>query len=278
MTDVQIRNNVKRGGDGHIPLLFAHGFGCDQTIWRLLYPAFERDFHTVLFDHVGFGKSDLSVYRSECYTSLDDYARDVLEICEALDLRNVIFVGHSVSATIGLLAAIRDPNRFRQLVLVCPSPRYLDDPPDYRGGFKKKEIQELLDLMDLNDFEWSRALASLVLTDPKRPELQDELQTSFCAADPVIARRFAEITFLSDNRGNLPKVRTPSLILQCEEDSLAPPEVGEYMHEHLRGSVLRRLKATGHCPQLSHPDETIRAMRNYFLDTIRGYGRNRTYG
>ena len=256
------RNNVKTSGRGTQPMLLAHGFGCDQNMWRFITPAFEDDYRVVTFDHVGSGQSDLRAYSRSKYASLQGYADDVLEICAALALERVVFVGHSVSAMIGILAAIREPERFHRLVLIGPSPRYVDE-EGYRGGFSAEELEQLLDFMDSNYLGWSAAVAPKIMGAPERPELSEELTNSFCRTDPEIARQFARVTFSSDNRADLPKVRVPSLILQCSQDIIAPDEVGDYVHRHLPQSRLVHLRATGHCPNLSAPEETIRAMRAF---------------
>jgi sigma-B regulation protein RsbQ len=257
------RNNVKvSGGAAAKPMLFAHGFGCDQNMWRLVAPAFEDDHKVVLFDHVGAGRSDLAAYSRARHGTLDGYAEDVLEICRELDLTGVTFVGHSVSAMIGVLAATREPERFDALVLVGPSPRYLDD-GDYVGGFAREDIDELLEALDANHLGWSSAMAPAIMGNPDRPELAAELANSFCRTNPEIARHFARVTFLADNRADLPRVRTRSLVLQCSEDAIAPLAVGEYVHRHLAGSRLAVMRATGHCPNLSAPGETIAAMRAF---------------
>jgi sigma-B regulation protein RsbQ len=261
--DVLIRNNVHVSGRGTRPMLFAHGFGCDQQMWRFVAPAFEDDYRVVLFDYVGSGASDLSAYDATRYGALDGYAQDVLDICEALDLRDVVFVGHSVSAMVGVLATNQAPERFGQLIMVGPSPRYLNDAPDYVGGFEASDIEGLLETMDRNYIGWAQHMAPAIMQHPDRPELGAELTESFCSTDPVIARRFAEATFLADNRADLSAVRVPSLILQCSDDIIAPLEVGEYLHRELPGSTLRVMRATGHCPHMSAPDETIALMREY---------------
>jgi sigma-B regulation protein RsbQ len=262
MVDVLKRNNVNVSGRGTQPMLFAHGFGCDQNMWRFVVPAFENDYRIVLFDYVGSGKSDLSAYDPARYATLDGYASDILAICEALDLRDVILVGHSVSSMVGLLAAKRQPERFAKLIMVGPSPRYIND-TDYAGGFEREEIEGLLDMMDKNFIGWASFLAPVIMKNTDRPELGQELQESFCSTDPKIARRFAEVTFFSDNRADLAESRVPSLILQCSEDAIAPLEVGKYLARQLPKSTLRILRATGHCPHLSHPEETIEAIRDY---------------
>jgi sigma-B regulation protein RsbQ len=261
--DVLSRNNVKVFGSGTRPMVFAHGFGCDQNMWRFVTPAFEEEYRIVLFDYVGSGGSDLSAYDPERYGSLEGYARDVLDVCHALDLRDVILVGHSVSSMIAVLAANREPELFERLILIGPSPRYVDDPPEYVGGFERGDIEGLLDMMDRNYIGWANFLAPAIMKNPERPELGEELTESFCSTDPVIARRFAEVTFFADNRADLPGVRVPSLILQCSDDMIAPTAVGEYLHRQLPGSTLRMMEATGHCPHMSHPEETIRAIREY---------------
>ncbi len=257
------RNNVRVSGHGQQPMVFAHGFGCDQVMWRFVSPAFEPDYQVVLFDYVGAGHSDLDAYDPQRYATLDGYARDVVDICEALDLRDVILVGHSVSSMIGLLAARTMSERISQLVMICPSPRYINDPPDYYGGFEQADIEGLLDMIERNQTGWTSQLAGMVASNPDRPELADELDASFCAMDPLVARRFAAATFLADNRSDLVDVSQPVLILQCTQDIVAPLAVGAYTHRHLSNSTLVQLDAFGHCPQLSHPKETIALMRDY---------------
>jgi sigma-B regulation protein RsbQ len=262
MSDVLRRNHVKVTGKGTQPILFAHGFGCDQQMWRYITPAFEEDYRLVLFDYVGSGRSDLAAWDAERYATLDGYAQDVLEIVEALDLRDVIFVGHSVSSMVGVLAANRRPERFSRLVMVGPSPRYIND-AGYVGGFERADIDELLASLDSNFLGWSAAMAPVIMGNPDRPELAAELTNSFCNTDPDIARQFARVTFLSDNRGDLASVRIPTLVLQCSADVIAPDAVGAFVHERIPGSVLTRLQATGHCPNLSAPEETTAAIRAF---------------
>jgi sigma-B regulation protein RsbQ len=260
--DVLQRNNVHVSGRGTQPMLFAHGFGCDQNMWRFITPAFEPDYRVVVFDYVGSGRSDLNAYDANRYASLDGYAQDVLDVIEALDLRDVIFVGHSVSSMVGVLAANREPDRFAQLVLIGPSPRYINDAP-YVGGFERADIDGLLEMMDRNFIGWANFLAPAIMKNPDRPELGQELTDSFCSTDPVIARRFAEATFYADNREDLKSVTVPSLVLQCTADMIAPPEVGAYLRDHLPRSTLMVMNATGHCPHMSHPDETIALIKQY---------------
>jgi sigma-B regulation protein RsbQ len=265
--DILVRNNVKIRGRGTQPMMFAHGFGCDQNVWRFMAPAFEDDYRIILFDFVGSGHSDLRAYSPERYGNLDGYAQDVLDICAALDLTNIIFVGHSVSSVIGMLASIRATERFERLILVGPSPCYINDPPAYVGGFERADIEALLDMMDKNYIGWANFLAPVVMKNPDQPELTDELEGSFCSTDPQIARRFAETTFFSDNRADLPKVTVPSLIMQCSEDALAPLSVGDYLERHLPQSTLRVMQATGHCPHMSHPEETTQIIKEHLSAT-----------
>ena len=257
------RNNVRVFGSGTQPMLFAHGFGCDQNMWRYVAPEFVSDYKVILFDYVGSGKSDLEYYDAERYSSLEGYAEDVLDICHALDLRDVIFVGHSVSSMIGVLAANREPELFDRLVLIGPSARYVNDLPDYQGGFERPDLEGLLQMMDSNYIGWANFLAPVIMKNADRPELAGELEASFCSTDPIIARRFAEATFFADNRADAAQVTVPSLILQCADDSIAPQSVGEHLRETMRGSTYRLLDVTGHCPQLSHPAATIDAIREY---------------
>jgi sigma-B regulation protein RsbQ len=265
MSAVLKRNNVKVLGQGQQPMIFAHGYGCDQNMWRFITPAFEDRYKIVLFDHVGHGHSDAAAFDPSRYGSLGGYADDVLAICRELDLSNVIFVGHSVSAMIGVLAAIREPERFDRLLLIGPSPRYIND-GEYVGGFKQEDIEGLLDFLDSNHLGWSSTMAPVIMGNPDRPELGEELTNSFCRTDPEIAKHFARVTFLSDNRTDLPQVRTKALILQCSQDAIAPEAVGRYMHQNLPGSEFVQLSATGHCPNLSAPEETIAAMEAFLRD------------
>ena len=260
--DIIRRNNVHTYGDGRDPIVFAHGFGCDQNMWRFVAPAFADSHRVVLFDHVGAGRSDTSAYNRHKYSTLDGYATDVLEICHALDLSGVILVGHSVSAMIGVLAAKREPGLFKALVLVGPSPRYIDD-DGYVGGFSTQDIEGLLTSLESNYLGWSSTMAPVIMGNADRPELGAELTNSFCRTDPDIASHFARVTFFSDNRRDLPDVATPALVLQCSDDVIAPTAVGEYVHAHLPASRLVLMKATGHCPNLSAPAETIEAIQTF---------------
>jgi sigma-B regulation protein RsbQ len=261
--EVARRSNVKISGRaGARPMIFAHGFGCDQHMWRFVAPAFEADHRVVLFDHVGVGDSDLGAYDPARHGSLDGYADDVLDICRELELSDAIFVGHSVSAMIGVVAAAREPHCIGKLVLVGPSPRYIDD-QGYSGGFSREDVAELLASLDSNFLGWSSAMAPTIMGNPDRPELGAELTESFCRMEPEIASRFARVTFLSDNRADLSAVRVPTLVLQCSDDPIAPRAVGEYVHREIAGSQFVQLAATGHCPNLSAPEETIAAIRAF---------------
>ena len=265
MTEATSLNAVREFGDASgQPMLFAHGFGCDQAMWRFVTPQFENDFRVITFDHVGFGASDKSAWSAQRYATLQAYADDVLDIVHELDLREVIFVGHSVAAMIGLLAAVAEPDRFAHLILIGPSPRYIDDPEHgYVGGFTQKDIDDLLETLDSNHLGWSTGMAPVIMGNPDRPELGRELTESFCRTDPRVASTFARATFLSDNRADLARVSVPALVMQCSDDPIASDVVGEYVHQHLADSSFVKMRATGHCPNLSAPDETVRLIRDY---------------
>ena len=260
--DAVIRNNVVIKGNSASPMMFAHGFGCDQNMWRFVYPAFEDSHEIILFDHVGAGHSDLSAYSNEKYSSLEGYATDILEIAKELKLKDIIFVGHSVSSMIGIIAASKSPELFKKLILVCPSPSYIND-GDYVGGFSKDQIEELLDSLEKNHLGWSMAMAPIIMGNPERKELSDELENSFCRTNPEIAKQFARTTFLSDSRNILSEVKILALILQCSEDVIAPESVGEFVHANMLNSKLVVMNATGHCPNLSAPEETIAAIKAF---------------
>ncbi|WP_406379889.1 alpha/beta fold hydrolase [Streptomyces sp. NBC_00197] len=264
--DIRRRNNISITGrvDGPVVLL-AHGFGCDQNMWRLVVPTLAKNYRVVLFDYVGSGGADSSAWSEQRYSSLEGYASDVLEVCEELDLQDVAFVGHSVSAMVGVLAAAKAPQRFSSLVMVAPSPRYIDE-DGYRGGFSADDIDELLESLESNYLGWSAAMAPVIMGNPERPELGEELSTSFCATDPAMARVFARTTFLSDSRDDLKKVTVPTLVLECSQDVIAPREVGAYVHQAIPGSRLITLEATGHCPQLSAPQATAAAVTEFLGD------------
>lgn len=261
--NIMQRNSVKISGAGSQVIVFAHGYGCDKAMWRKISPSFEEEYKVVLFDYVGAGMSDPDAYDPDRYSSLAGYAKDVVEICQELDLREVILVGHSVSSMICLLAAREIPERISKVVMICPSPRYLNDAPNYVGGFERADIEGLLDMISRNQPGWANYLAGVVAKNPDQPEVAQELEASFCAMDPPIAKRFAEATFLADNRLDLADFDKPCLLLQCQEDSVAPLVVGEYLQKHLKNSVLQKMKATGHCPHMSHPEETIALMKTY---------------
>ena len=256
------RNNVMVRGNGKRAMVFAHGFGCDQNMWRLVAPDFEEEFDVVLFDYVGAGKSDLHSYDKQKYSTLDGYASDVVEIGQALDLEGAVFVGHSVSAMIGGLASLKAPGMFSDLIMVGPSPRYIDD-IGYKGGFSEEQVKELLDFLADNHFGWAAAMAPAIMGNADRPELSEELENSFCATDPVIARKFAEVTFLSDNRSDLAAMTARTLVLQCSDDIIAPVEVGEFVAAEIPNSHYQLLQATGHCPNLSAPHEVSKAIRSF---------------
>ena len=260
--DILKRNNVSVRGSGPTAMVFAHGFGCDHNMWRFVAPAFENRYRTVLFDQVGAGGSDLGAYSFEKYGSLQGYADDIVEIGKELSLKDAVFVGHSVSAMIGVLASLKAPGMFGRLVLVGPSARYIDD-VGYVGGFSEKQIEELLEFLEDNHMGWSAAMAPTIMGNPDRPELGEELTNSFCRTDPEIAKAFARVTFKSDNRADLLKVSVPTLILQCKEDIIASMQVGEFVHRQIPGSEMVVLDATGHCPNLSAPKEVVSAMQTF---------------
>jgi sigma-B regulation protein RsbQ len=256
------QNNVRVLGNGPRTMVLAHGFGCDQGMWRYFVPAFEKDYRLVLFDYVGHGGASTSAFDRTRYSELAGYADDILAICETLAIRDAVFVGHSVSAMIGVLAAGKDPSRFSSLVMIGPSPRYVND-GDYVGGFSREDIDGLLDFLDSNFLGWSSTMAPVIMGNADRPELSQELSNSFCRTDPAIAKHFARVTFLSDNRADLAAVKVPTLILQCKNDSIAPVAVGRYVESNIPGSTFVQLDASGHCPHLSAPTETLAAIRAF---------------
>lgn len=262
MTDVAKRNNVTIRGKGDETIIFAHGFGCSQNTWRDVASAFEKDYRVVLFDYVGAGQSDLRAYDSKKYSTLDGYAQDILDICYDLNIRQCILVGHSVSCMIAVLAALKDPSCFRKLVFVAPSPYFFNE-GDYSGGLNKGDVDGLFEMMESNYLGWSSMMAPLIMGNADRPELGEGLANSFCATDPAIAREFARVTFYSDNQSYLPLLKIESLTLQCAEDMLAPLQIGAYINEHTPYNSITHLRATGHCPHLSAPEETVSAIRSY---------------
>jgi sigma-B regulation protein RsbQ len=264
MSVVQRNNVTVRGNKNGPVILFAHGFGCDQNMWRYVIPAFEETHKVVLFDHVGAGHSDLSAYSREKYDTLDGYADDIIEIILELSLPDIIFVGHSVSAVMGIIAATKKPELFNNLILVGPSPSYIND-GEYIGGFTKNQIEEMLESLDNNHLGWSITMAPVIMANADRKELSDELANSFCRTDPDIARHFARTTFLTDKRNILGLAKTPALIMQCSNDVIAPKEVGDFMHRRMPQSKIVYMKATGHCPNLSAPEETVTLIKEYLI-------------
>jgi sigma-B regulation protein RsbQ len=261
MLDLQ-RNNVRVLGRGPRTMVLAHGFGCDQSMWRYLIPAFQDEYRLVVFDHIGHGQSDSADFDPKRYATLDGYADDILKICAALAIHDAVFVGHSVSGMMGVLAANKERGRFGALVLIGPSPRYVND-EDYAGGFTREDVDGLLEFLDSNHLGWSSTMAPVIMGNPERPALSEELANSFCRTDPEIARHFARVTFLADNRTDLQHVAVPTLILQCSQDAIAPEVVGHYVRDHIPGSVFVQLRASGHCPHLSEPEETVAAIRAF---------------
>jgi sigma-B regulation protein RsbQ len=256
------RNNVTITGNGDTVMLFAHGFGCDQNAWRRITQAFTDDYKLVLFDYIGAGKSDTSAYDKMKYSTLDGYATDILEICRELNIKDAKFVGHSVSCMIGALASIKESSVFKKLIFIGPSPYYLNE-EEYVGGFEQEDIDNLLEVMDDDYIKWSKSMAPEIMGKHQEPVLKEELTDFFCSYDPEIAKDFARVTFLSDNRKDLPNIPVESLTLQCSEDIIAPLDVGEYINKHAPNNKMIILKATGHCPHMSAPEETIEAIKSF---------------
>jgi sigma-B regulation protein RsbQ len=258
------RNNIKILGTGSKSMFLVHGYGCDQNMWRYITPEFKDDYKIILIDLVGSGKSDVNSYDYDKYSSLEGYATDIIEICDVLNLKDVCLVGHSVSSIIGLLAAIKRPALFKKLIMIGPSPRYIND-AEYFGGFSQNDIDDLIATLDANYLGWSSAMAPIIMGNPDRPELAAELEESFCQNNPKIARHFAKVTFLGDNRNDLKKLKTDALIIQSKTDAIASLKVGQFVHEHIANSSLVVLETTGHCPHLSEPNKTIEAMKQYLI-------------
>lgn len=267
---VRKRNNVQVDGSGPATVFFAHGFGCDQTMWRLMEPAYAKRFRTVKFDLVGAGQSDLAAYDPVKYSSLQGYADDVMEIIQTFGQGPAIFIGHSVSAMIGMLADLKAPGCIAVHAMLSPSPCYIDD-GDYCGGFARQDIDALLETMEHNYLAWSSTMAPAIMGAPDRPELGAELTRSFCSMDPAIAKQFARVTFLSDHRAQLPRLRTPSLIVQCSDDLIAPVTVGKYMSQVMLCAALEIIQNVGHCPHMSAPGATSDAVNVFLLK--KGLGR-----
>lgn len=260
--DILKRNNVRIIGQGEKPILFGHGFGCDQQVWNNTIKDFEVDYRVITFDYTGSGNSDKTAYSKERYSTLDGYKQDLLEVCEALEIEQMIFVGHSVSAMIGMLASIERPELMEKIIMIGPSPYYMNE-PGYNGGFERTDIDELLDMMETNYKEWAKYLAPVVMQNEERPQLTEDFEQLLCSNDPMIARQFAEVTFTSDLRGKLDQVTIPTLILQPKFDAIAPPEVGQYVHEHIVGSQMIMMEAVGHNPHLSDSGETVKYIKEY---------------
>jgi len=261
--DILLRNNVKLMGKGEKTLFLAHGFGCDQNMWRFLTPELMEHFTVVLFDYVGSGASDISQYDKKRYSQLEGYAEDIIEICQALDLSDAIFIGHSVSSIIGAIAATKKPTLFSKLIMICPSPCFLNFPPEYLGGFEKEDLLELLNIMDKNYIGWANYLAPLVMGTTNSEQLVAELSGSFCSTDPIIAKNFAQATFLSDYRHILKEIKQPSLIFQSENDALAAISVGKYIANEINNSELKIISADGHCLHMTHPEVIVNSIIEY---------------
>lgn len=263
--EVMLRNHVTILGDGPRTILFVNGFGCDQSMWRFLTPELSREFRLILFDYVGTGKSDLSAYDLSKYKSLEGYVQDLLDVCVHLELKDVHIVAHSVGATIGWLASIRRPELFKNLILIGPSPCYMNDPPSYLGGYDLEDLFGLIDLMEKNYLGWAQSFSLNLINASVPSKLSGILETAFCSTDPLYVRKFAEATFFSDYRESLSKVTVSTYILQCSDDPIVPEQVGEYLHSHLKNSEFYRMNATGHCPHITHPEETLRLLRGFLM-------------
>jgi len=260
------RNNINISGKGKKPIIFAPGFGCDQTVWKDVLPAFEEDYQVILFDYVGFGGSDISAFNSVKYGKLSGYVQDVLDVCAVLDLKEAIFVGHSVSSMIGLLASNAEQSYFSHLIMIGPSPCYLNDPPDYYGGFEKEDLENLIDMMEKNYIGWANVFSSTLINNAERTDAAKELEDRFCSTDPLIATTFAKACFFTDSRQDITKAKVPSLILQCTEDIIAPKGVGEYLKRNMPNSEITYMNTSSHCPHISDPDETILSIKNYLIN------------
>jgi sigma-B regulation protein RsbQ len=256
------KNNITIQGTGSKSMFLVHGYGCDQNMWKFITPQFKEDYRIILIDLVGSGKSDENAYDYDKYSSLEGYADDIIEICDALNLKDICFVGHSVGAIIGLLAAVKRPALFEKLIMIGPSPRYINDAV-YFGGFSQNDIDDLMETLDSNYLGWSSAMAPVIMGNPDRPELAAELEESFCQNNPEIAKHFAKVTFQGDNRSDLNKLTTDTLIIQSMEDAIASVKVGRYVHENIANSKFVILETTGHCPHLSDPNQTIEAIKKY---------------
>lgn len=257
------RHNVRRSGAvGQRPLVFAHGYGCDQQVWRHVTPAFETDHELLVYDCAGSGGADPEAYDRQHHGTLEGHARDLIDVCEAAGLQQPVLVAHSVSTMIGVVAARLRPDLFGALVLVAPNPCYINQ-PGYQGGFERGDVEDLLDTLDSNFFSWARMMAPVIMGHPQRPELGHDLANSFCRIDPAVGRHFARVTFLADHRADLAQLRTPCLVMQCAEDALAPLAVGDYLQRELPDAELVRLQATGHCPHISAPAETIATLQAF---------------
>lgn len=262
MNTVIERNHVRVIGEGHQIIVMAHGFGCDQNMWQYITPYFKEQYKIVLFDYVGSGKSDMSAYDAEKYNSLHGYKQDLLEVIEALDLEQVIYFGHSVSSMIGLLAAIEQPQKFKQMIMIGPSPCYLND-EHYKGGFEKSDVEDLLSMMEMNFAGWASFMAPFAMGNEGTSPITEELENTFVSCNPQIAKQFAEVTFYSDYRDTIAKLQVPTLIMQCANDSVVPVEVGYYLHKNIKNSELVILDTRGHYPHISEPKLTVELMNNY---------------
>lgn len=264
---IQLRNNVQISGKGETILIFAHGYGCDQNMWRKVVPHFEENYRILLFDHVGSGQSDETAYDFEKYSSLQGYADDLLDICDAFCDGNTVFVGHSVSAMIGVLASAKKTEIFRSMVLIGPSPCYINQ-DGYHGGFTAKDIDELVSTLENNYLGWSHYITPVIAGAEDDGAVAKELENSFCRMNPAIAKHFAKVTFMGDNRADLHHADVPSLVIQCNPDVISPVEVGKYVAEKLPDGYYKELKVPGHCPHLTAPEATAEAMHSFLSEQL----------
>jgi sigma-B regulation protein RsbQ len=268
--DIITRNNVRTFGQGTQSMVFAHGFGCDQTMWRYITPEFERDFHIILFDYVGCGASDRNAYDPKRYSSLDGYVQDLLDVCAALQLEDVVFVGHSVSSMIGMLAAQQEPDLFRRMIMLGPSACYVNE-PGYEGGFERDELEAIVESIGYGD-AWAEKMAATLMGDPVRPENTAELVAKFCELDPGIARQLARVSFLYDCRPWLPAHQVPTLLVQTTNDQVVPVSAAEYVRRYMQKSTLIHVAAEGHFPHISAPAATARSMWGYLFSSWQDSG------
>ncbi len=260
------KNNVSISGSGSKTLVFVHGYGCDQSMWRFVAPQFELSHRVVLYDLTGMGQSDLSEYDFKAYRTLQRHADDLTAILEDLEVSDGVLIGHSVGATIACLAALKCPERISALALVAPSPSFMNDAA-YTGGFDREALEGLVNLMDENFLGWTSRVTPTIAGEDRAGETAAELTQSFCRTDPAIAKHFGRITFLADHRADMKRVEAPAAIIQCTDDALAPVDVGVWLSENMKRGTLKFIEATGHCPHMTEPAKTTEAIREFLAVT-----------